>query len=354
MNFSLKAFKGSIPAGGQLDFNVYGDKVSDATDKNVSFMHAPLYEAFTKAYAKQYSEFVENASYYTLSCGMSETGEIDPEFSTDWMWGYMVLGKNYHELNNEPLTSIDYSAKAAQWNTATIVAPNRIGAGIPIDAEYHFYGVYPATDEQVKDFTLRFASLLGDATEVKGSTKYSNNVTREVIFTDKDFTLVDALGDKFYLFAGVKDDGNIDSREEMNRRQGFEEGTEGFEIGWLLANDAKITVKDMNGNVIGSTDNNTVIRGKTDVDSPNAKLVENLNTKTRAWQPGDNDATKVIVTDLPAEEAVKGQGYAAIPGGIMIQLPKSIGTTEPVTIEFELKDVFGVTKTVSVVVTAAK
>ena len=344
----------SVDKDGNEILSVYGDKVSDATDKNVSFMHAPLYEAFTKAYAKQYSEFVENASYYTLSCGMSETGEIDPEFSTDWMWGYMVLGKNYHELNNEPLTSIDYSAKAAQWNTATIVAPNRIGAGIPIDAEYHFYGVYPATDEQVKDFTLRFASLLGDATEVKGSTKYSNNVTREVIFTDKDFTLVDALGDKFYLFAGVKDDGNIDSREEMNRRQGFEEGTEGFEIGWLLANDAKITVKDMNGNVIGSTDNNTVIRGKTDVDSPNAKLVENLNTKTRAWQPGDNDATKVIVTDLPAEEAVKGQGYAAIPGGIMIQLPKSIGTTEPVTIEFELKDVFGVTKTVSVVVTAAK
>ncbi|MBM6658735.1 collagen-like protein [Bacteroides gallinaceum] len=348
----------SVDKDGNEILSVYGDKVSDATDKNVSFMHAPLYEAFTKAYAKQYSEFVENASYYTLSCGMSETGEIDPEFSTDWMWGYMVLGKNYHELNNEPLTSIDYSAQAAQWNTATIVAPNRIGAGIPIDAEYHFYGVYPATDEQVKDFTLRFASLLGDATEVKGSTKYSNNVTREVIFIDKDFTLVDALGDKFYLFAGVKDDGNIDSREEMNRRQGFEEGTEGFEIGWLLANDAKITVKDMNGNVIGSTDDNTVIRGKVDVNgsvkSPNAKLVENMSTKTRAWQPGKNDATNVIVTDLPAVQADKGKGYAAIPGGIMIQLPKSIGTTEPVTIEFELEDVFGVTKTVSVVVTAAK
>ena len=350
----------SVDEDGNEILSVYGDKVSDATDENVSFMHAPLYEAFTKAYAKQYSEFVKNASYYTLSCGMSETGEIDPEFSTDWMWGYMVLGKNYHELNNEPLTSIDYSAQAAQWNTATIVAPNRIGAGIPIDAEYHFYGVYPATDEQVKDFTLRFASLLGDAEEVKGSTQYSNNVTREVILDDEDFTLVDALGDKFYLFDGVKADGNIDSREEMNRRQGFEEGTEGFEIGWLLAEDAKITVKDMNGKVIGSTDDNpkTVIRGKADVNgsviSPNAKLVENTNTKTRAWQPGDNDATKVIVTDLPAVEANKGKGYAAIPGGIMIQLPKSIGTTEPVTIEFELIDVFGVTKTVSVVVTAAK
>ena len=169
----------------------------------------------------------------------------------------------------------------------------------------------------------------------------------------------DALDDKFYLFAGVKDDGNIDSREEMNRRQGFEEGTEGFEIGWLLAEKAKITVKDMNGKVIGRADDvtNTVIRGEVYVDdlTPyNAKLVENPNTKTRAWQPGENDATKVIVTDLPAVEADKGKGYAAIPGGIMIQLPKSIGTTEPVTIEFELEDVFGVTKTVSVVVTAAK
>ena len=264
---------------------------------------------------------------------------------------------------------ITYSANATEWNTYTINMPAiQAGAGIHINADYHFYGVYPATDEQVPDFTLRFASLLGDAKEVKGSTKYSNNVTREVIFTDEDFTLKDALDDKFYLFAGVKDDGNIDSREEMNRRQGFEEGTEGFEIGWLLAEDAKITVKDMNGKVIGIADDvtNTVIRGKADSDNDgtpdgettpaaaNAKLVENTNTKTRAWQPGDNDANKVIVTDLPAVEADKGKGYAAIPGGIMIQLPKSIGTTEPVTIEFELKDVFGVTKTVSVVVTAAK
>ena len=351
----------SVDKDGNEILSVYGDKVSDATDKNVSFMHAPLYEAFTKAYAKQYSEFVENASYYTLSCGMSETGEIDPEFSTDWMWGYMVLGKNYHELNNEPLTSIDYSAQAAQWNTATIVAPNRIGAGIPIDAEYHFYGVYPATDEQVKDFTLRFASLLGDAKEVKSNApKTSNNVTREVIFKDTDFTLVDALGDKFYLFDGVKDDGNIDERSEMNRRQGFEEGTEGFATDFELQ-DAVITVKDVNGNVIAN--NSDVKRGKfgtatvtpttgeIKVTGGDVALYDNTETRTRGWAAAPS-SNQFVVTNLPATQAKPS--YAAIPGGIMIQLPTSIGTTEPVTIEFQLEDVFGVTKTLSVTVQAAK
>lgn len=86
----------------------------------------------------------------------------------------------------------------------------------------------------------------------------------------------------------------------------------------------------------------------------NAKFVTNANTKTRAWEPGTISATNVIVTDLGANEAVKSEGYAAVPGGIMIQLPSSIGTTEPVTIEFKLKDVFGVTKTLKVVVKAAK
>ena len=38
----------------------------------------------------------------------------------------------------------------------------------------------------------------------------------------------------------------------------------------------------------------------------------------------------------------------------LTKLPSSIGTTEPVTIEFKLKDVFGVTKTLKVVVKAAK
>ena len=58
----------------------------------------------------------------------------------------------------------------------------------------------------------------------------------------------------------------------------------------------------------------------------NAKFVTNANTKTRAWEPGTILATNVIVTDLGANEAVKSEGYAAVPGGIMIQLPSSIGT----------------------------
>ena len=365
----------SVDKDGNEILSVYGDKVSDATDDNVSFMHAPLYEAFTKAYAKQYSEFVENASYYTLSCGMSETGEIDPEFSTDWMWGYMVLGKNYHELNNEPLTSIDYSAQAAQWNTATIVAPNRIGAGIPIDAEYHFYGVYPATDEQVKDFTLRFASLLGDAKDENIVTKdpdYTvHNVTREYILTDEHFTLTDALGDTFYLFDGVKADGTIDNRSDMNRRQGFEEGTEGFATDFKLAMGTEgspatnVTVEDMNGNAlsigvtVGKVGEATVDRDGVitfTARGVNAGYYENAYTRTNGWAANENATNNIIVTNLPAKQANKANGnnYPAIAGGIMIQLPANVGTTEPVVLKFELEDVFGVTKTLSVTVKAAK
>ena len=346
--------------------SIYGDKAVVPQGKEYAgkdAMFVPLYEAFTTAYAEKYKTPVPNAQYYKLS------GEVDPMMTNPYAAGNIVINDPYQVFLDATLNEITYSANATGWNTYTINMPAiQAGEGISINADYHFYGVYPATDEQVPDFTLRFASLLGDAKEVKGSTKYSNNVTREVIFNDDNFTLTDALGDKFYLFAGVKDDGNIDSREEMNRRQGFEEDTEGFAIGWTLAEDAEITVKDMNGKVIGSTNDSrvpAVIRGKVDSNNDgtpddgstaaiNAKLVANTNTKTRAWQPGDNDATRVIVTDLPAVEANKDLGYAAIPGGIMIQLPKSIGTTEPVTIEFELIDVFGVTKTVSVVVTAAK
>lgn len=202
--------------------------------------------------------------------------------------------------------------------------------------------------EQVSDFTLRFASLLGDATSVKANGEFtSNNVTREVILTGANFTLTDALGDTFYLFDGVKSDGNVDKRSDMNLRQGFEEGTEGFETDFTLATTGIKAYYYKNG----VKQNIPVTVGAEDT---NATLVTNENTKTRAWEPGSISATDVIVTDLPAAEAIKAKGLAAIPGGVMIQLPSFVGTTEPVTIEFELIDVFGVTKTLSVTVKAAK
>lgn len=326
--------------------SVYGDKVEI---EDVPAMNIPLYEAFTTAYAKPYSEFVKNAPYYTLSKGVNE----NDEFFT--YAGYEVIGQEYLQLDKAPLSDIIYSGNANLWNSRTVNLGS-IGAGLPIDAEYHFYGVYPATDEQVPDFTLRFASLLGDAAKddikTKANDYTSNNVTREVILTDDDFTLVDALGDKFYLFDGVKADGNVDERTDMNLRQGFEEGTEGFETTFTLAganinayyykNNKKQTIPVTKGTVAAIASGG------------NAELVGNANTKTRSWQPGTISSSNIIVTDLPAAEAVKDKGYAAIPGGIMIQLPSFVGTTEPVTIEFQLIDVFGVTKTLSVTVKAAK
>ena len=316
--------------------SIYGDLV------NENYMYVPFYEAFTTAYATQYSKFGPSARYYTLSNAYEDDAILR-------MYNAKFLGRNYELLENVSLTDIVYSSKAAEWNTWAYAGyVNDEDYAFNIIADYKFYGVYPATKEQVSDFTLRFASLLGDAKKVEAKKEFtSNNVTREVVLTDADFTLVDALDDTFYLFDGVKADGNVDKRSDMNLRQGFEEGTEGFATNFTLANANASAYYYKNGNKVAIP----VSVGAVDT---NATFETNTNTKTRAWVPGATSATNVIVTDLNANEAIKAQGYAAVPGGIMIQLPSSIDTTEPVTIEFKLKDVFGVTKTLKVVVKAAK
>ena len=350
--------------------SVYGDKVEI---EKVPAMNIPLYEAFTTAYAKPYSEFVKNAPYYTLSKGVNE----NDEFFT--YAGYEVIGQEYLQLDKAPLSDIIYSGNANEWNSRTVNLGS-IGAGLPIDAEYHFYGVYPATDEQVPDFTLRFASLLGDAKDediVTKATDYTvHNVSREIVLTDTHFTLKDALGDTFYLFDGVKADGTIDNRSEMNHRQGFEEDKEGFAKTFKLAMGTtvgttvtNVTVEDMNGHPIKNSDGSEVKAvlgkdGKAAVDENGtitftgddvtAGYYENRYTKTNGWAAAPNTGSDIIITNLPAKQANKPEGFAAVPGGIMIQLPASIGTTEPVVLKFELVDVFGVTKTLSVTVKAAK
>lgn len=343
----------------ETELRVYGDKV---VKDDVPYMYTPLYEAFTTAYAKQYSEFVPTAEYYKLTNDGVDVG-FNPYYR-----GHVVIDDTYEFGLDANLNEINYSATAKEWNTYTAnMLAIQQGVGIPIHAEYYLYGVYPATEEQVKDFTLKFSSLLGDGNVKANSEFTSTTVTREIVLTDKDFTLVDALKDQFYLFDGVKDDGNVIKRSELNSNQKFEEGTEGFELDFTLASLAStngIKVKDANGNEIdgieireGNISPDVTSDEDGTVTVPDGKDVAfyvNPHTKTRGWAARTATDNTIIVTDLPAKQADKPNGYAAIPGGIMIQLPSSIGTTEPVTLEFELVDVFGVTKTLSVTVKAAK
>ncbi len=328
------------------ELRLYGDKVGN-------YMYAPLFEAFTTAYEKEYSKFIPNAEYYVL--------KGNPKYN---IYDGKIMDYTYDKLN-APLTEIAYSSKAEEWETY-IHKGDVNSSEIEIFAEYNFYGVYPATEEQVKDFTLVFASLLGDAKEVKtkASEYISNNVTREVILKDTDFTLTDALGNPFYLFDGITADGNIDPRDEMNQRQGFEEDTEGFARNFVLAN-ANITAVDKNGKTIFDKAKGSIIVGTagTAVVDPDGSITitqgyagfyENLYTKTNGWAVLGPYEDKVVVVNLPAKQANKKEGLPAVPGGIMIQLPNNIGTTEPITLKFELVDVFGVTKTLSVTVKAAK
>ena len=145
------------------ELRLYGDKVGN-------YMYAPLFEAFTTAYEKEYSKFIPNAEYYVL--------KGNPKYN---IYDGKIMDYTYDKLN-APLTEIAYSSKAEEWETY-IHKGDVNSSEIEIFAEYNFYGVYPATEEQVKDFTLVFASLLGDAKEVKtkASEYISNNVTREVI-----------------------------------------------------------------------------------------------------------------------------------------------------------------------------
>ncbi len=324
------------------ELRLYGDLVDN------DFMYAPMFEAFTTAYAKKYSSFVPNARYYTLSHSNDiPDGVLSPRAE--------FLGHAFMALENAPLNDIVYSAKASEWCSWTSSDYVAAGYKFPIKAAYKFYGVYPATKAQVPDFTVKFSSLLGDAKTVKAANSeiIVHNVTREIVLIDKDFTLVDALGNPFYLFDGVKADGNIDNRSDMNLRQGFEENTEGFATSYKLAN-ADATAyyyKDGSKVSIPVTVGTANLTGT--IGSDNATLDTNTSTKTRTWKPGAISASDVIITNIPAVQANK-PNYAAIPGGVMIQIPSSIGTTEPVTIDFKLVDVFGATKKLSVTVKAAK
>ena len=361
------------------ELNLYGDKVIIGEgDNEVHYMHAPLYEAFSTAYAEKYSKFVQNAQYYELI-----NSDVDAGFNAGYQ-GHYVIGDDYSTFVDANLSEIKYSGIASEWNTYTRnmwAIQNKIK--LPIEVDYHFYGVYPATEEQVPGFTLRFASLLGDAKDEDIATKKADytvhNVSREIVLNDTHFTLKDALGDTFYLFDGVKADGTIDERSEMNHRQGFEEDTEGFAKTFKLAMPetttgtvtyvANVTVEDMNGDPIKHS-NGTEVKavlgkdGKATVDKDGkiefigndvtAGYYENKFTKTNGWAAATNDTDNIIITNLPAKQANKPDGFAAVPGGIMIQLPASIGTTEPVVLKFELVDVFGATKTLSVTVKANK
>lgn len=270
------------------ELRLYGDKVGN-------YMYAPLFEAFTTAYEKEYSKFIPNAEYYVL--------KGNPKYN---IYDGKIMDYTYDKLN-APLTEIAYSSKAEEWETY-IHKGDVNSSEIEIFAEYNFYGVYPATEEQVKDFTLVFASLLGDAKEVKtkASEYISNNVTREVILKDTDFTLTDALGNPFYLFDGITADGNIDPRDEMNQRQGFEEDTEGFARNFVLAN-ANITAVDKNGKTIFDKAKGSIIVGTagTAVVDPDGSITitqgyagfyENLYTKTNGWAVSGPYEDKVVVS----------------------------------------------------------
>lgn len=320
---------------GKAVWNAAGSSLKVYGDFANNNMYLPLYEAFATAYSTPYSAFKDGAQYYKLSSDGAKT-------STG-----TFLGQSYASLSNLPLTEIDYSATSAGWNTSIPVAAVANGYNVPnvdnvatIEAEYKIYDVYSAN---VPNFTLKFATLLGEGTLAAkaGSKPVSNDDKRSIILSDADFTLTGGLGKTFHLFDGIAADGkNTEARSIFNGRNGFEEGVLGFATNFVFG------VQNVTASYMHNGTKTSIA-----IETGTAELTYNANTKTRAYVATQNaSANTIAVSAIPAVEAIAGVGvdnYPAIPGGVMIQLPATIGTTEPVTIVFTLTDVFGVRKALS-------
>lgn len=312
-------------------------------------MRLPFYEAFNNAWS---SPSVGNYMLAKTEKGISAA---------------TIMSLSYDKFVATALTAIVRTPMSKDWNTFIAAedvaaaynpvedetpeeaAARRLKNVAPIKASYKMYGVY---DMNVSDFTLTFASLLGEGSVgvKEGSKAVSKDDKRSIILTDADFTLTTGLGKAFYLFDGIKDNKTVIEREMLNRDR-FEEGVLGFAKDYDLIKHVSAYYM-LNGEktaleVVASP------AGDGDKEEGKALLVEDTKTRTRSYVAPAAAADKIqySLIDAVALEYVDAihseYTYPAIAGGIMLQLPTTIGTTEPVTVVFTLVDIFGVEKELS-------
>ena len=289
-----------------MSYGAYGEN-SNGT------MYLPLYESF-KAWTKEYTEYDDNAKYYTLYDAINN--------------GAYILGKEFTLANHPSLDpDLKYTTVWADWNTYAIGAQagaNNAEKSVMVTTEYHHYGVYPEdlfTDGEKNQFRLVFASLLknSDLKMAAGYEKLIASADKNVVFiSDEMLNLTTPKNQKFYLFDGLNQ-GAVITRAELNRNS-FNENQRPF----IDVNDLNkvVTAKDKNGSTT-----HTVIASNWD------KTMWRINPQTgeRYFDLGAAHATSIKVYNIPAFPVVNDpthkwsaadyvQGYT---GGLAIQLPES-------------------------------
>ena len=330
-------------------YGAYGHKSRGEEDKPNNFntykngqMFVPMYEAF-KAWTTEYTEYDENAPYYTLT--NNENDDVT------------LLGKDkgvsaYLEDDLKYL-----AADWAGWNTYIKDAtPGDKNAEkqVKVTANFKHYGVYP--EEKVTDFTLVFGSFLKNSTMKMAEGKETlvvNTGTHDVFISNDDLNLLTPKGGKFFLFDGIKADGTVVYRKTLNEAS-FNEEQRGFMTVNEIFDKVNFSAKDKNGSYDGYTFEIKKNDYTYDIDYQTGK-----RTLKITGEPAANEKTIKIyqIPAIPAKKADKTQvadptttWLGAHTGGMVIQLPKTVADQEEVEITLTVKDDLGFTNNLKFVV----
>ena len=315
-----------------LSYGAYGEEGTT--------MYLPLYESF-KAWTKEYTEYDDNAKYYTLSEAAGNKA-------------FIIKDEDKGEAQSLD-NNLNYTTEWAEWSTkhTDAKAVNNAEKSVKVTTNYHHYGVYPETlftENNDNQFILRFASLLKHSSLMmaEGSeTLIANAGTNDVFISDDILNLLTPKGQKFYLFDGLNSGGRVIARAELNRNS-FNEEQRPF-----ITVDKLFEMKDGRSVVVTARDKNapsnthTVVVGKWDTGEGNpthwtidpltgeisyvlpdfeGEAIKIFNVKAAAARPA-TDADNVAVDVI--------QGHT---GGMAIQLPPTLADKEDIEIIITLRD----------------
>ena len=325
-------------ANGEEVLMAYGAYKENGANWN---MYLPLYEAF-KAWTKEYTEWDDNAEYYTLEKNVDDSG-------------YSVLmgatAKNDAKSLNP---NLKYSTNWADWNTYVVTSKGAAEKIIPVKTTYSHYGVYPEklftggnTENQ---FNLVYASLLKNSSMKMADGKETlvvNTGTHDVFISNEILNLTTPMKGKFFLFDGIDADGKKVERKTLNEAS-FNEDQRGFMTVADLFNTANFTAKAKNGATTYTFTTGTI-----------GWSIEPETGKV-SYTVGTPDATQITIYEVPAASkrpANTGEVLdpsttmvGAVTGGIVIQLPTSVADQEEVEITLTVKDDLGFSNALKFVV----
>ena len=315
-----------------LSYGAYGEEGTT--------MYLPLYESF-KAWTKEYTEYDDNAKYYTLSEAAGNKA-------------FIIKDEDKGEAQSLD-NNLNYTTEWAEWSTkhTDAKAVNNAEKSVKVTTNYHHYGVYPETlftENNDNQFILRFASLLKHSSLMmaEGSeTLIANAGTNDVFISDDILNLLTPKGQKFYLFDGLNSGGRVIARAELNRNS-FNEEQRPF-----VTVDELFEMKDGRSVVVTARDKNapsnthTVVVGKwnTGKGDPTHWTIDPLTGEISYVLPDfEGDDIKIFNVKAAAARPATDADNVAVDviqghtGGMAIQLPPTLADKEDIEIIITLRD----------------